>query len=182
MILIEILENIIGHLHNYYINIYYSLLLDIMAADNSSTNGQGFNRFPDLPTKKDLKLQLKLQNYFDNLHDFQSRGTKSQIRNSQDIIHKFFYPEYNMIPYVSGYERRLVYNLESKIELSKDRIDRIPSIGDESGIFEFNKDDNITLTANKGAYLLKQIAKIPKEEEIPTSTISWTFRGTVGIL
>ena len=98
---------------------------------------------------------LRYQSFLDNLHDFQSRGSKSQIRNSEDKIRTSF--GFELRP-VSGNERVIVNELENSTSPPLPYVVRNPPFEDENGLININTDDNYQLRANKGEKLLKEIA------------------------
>ena len=110
------------------------------------------------------------QSMLDNLHDFQSRGSKSQIRNSEHKVLSSFGFELTptiQVAKVSGNERRIV----SQIEMPSGGppvVRNPPFTQENNGVIEVKVGiENEQLKANKGEKLLKEIAGITSEEPIP---------------
>ena len=177
-----------------------------------------YNPFVELNANNGLFI---LQSLLDNLHDFQGRASKSQIKKSEANIVNNFFIKYNEderiqnlkdaynklcdvigirpnndlldtslgprdILNVSGNERKIVNYIEFRLSEIGVSIPRYPPIDgnyqeSKSGII--STEDNTTnnklleddttnnkLLENDGSYILKQIAGIPQQEEIPENT------------
>ena len=163
------------------------------------------NPFVVLNTNGEL---LILQSLLDNLHDFQGRASKSQIKISEaNIVNNFFIkyreneviqdlinayndlcdiigtrPNNNLLDTslglngvlnVSGNERKIVNYIEFRLLERGVSIPRYPVIDRnlEGGIIStYDGINNDRLLENDGSYILKQIAGIPEEQEIPENT------------
>ena len=116
------------------------------------------------PPPNTVPNNLKYQSFLDSLHDFQSRGSKSQIRNSENKIRTSF--EFELRP-VSGHEKDIVYQIENPRPGPIPYVDRNPTFEDRYGLVNINAADNSQLRANNGEKLLKEIAGIPDGENLP---------------
>ena len=118
------------------------------------------------PTPNTVPNNLRYQSFLDNLHDFQSRGSKSQIRKSQEkIITSFQTPLPDKT--VSGNERDFVYRLENSRPGPIPEVDRNPNFQDVDGLININVRQNSQLRVNNGEKLLKEIAGIHDQENLP---------------
>ena len=118
------------------------------------------------PTPNTEPDNLKYQSFLDNLHDFQSRGSKSQIRKSQEKIRTSFQtplPDKT----VSGNEKLFVHELETPRPGPIPYVVRNPPFEDENGLININVRQNSQLRANNGEKLLKEIAGIPDGRNLP---------------
>ncbi len=133
-------------------------------------------QIPELPPPNTIKNNLNYQSFLDNLHDFQSRGSKSQIKKSEEKIRTSYgIGPSAEIEKVSGHEREFVQSLENSTSPPLPEVVRFPNFTDRDSVKEIPAGDNSQLTQNNGKKLLKEIAGISQGDLPPNYEFIFMF-------